>query len=390
MTRDRAGRLARPLALATVALATAYVVVATVSQMHQAPLLDRLFQLVTLWFLVPGVIVVLRRDGHVIGWLLVASGALWAVQLGTEVTGGGLAWLAFAWQAWMFEWIGYAQWAVTLALFVLFPDGLAGRSPPQRWTGRAMIATASLATVAAMLLAEVGRESVFGAHANPTGVGFLPAAVGKILIAPIAVVGLGSIVGLWRRARHVTGAPRRQYTWVLFAFATVVAGLVFGLAFGAVVGDAAWLPIVVGWFLIPTAFSIAILRHRLYDIDRIISRTVSYVLLSAVLVSVYVAGVLLLSRVLAPLGAGSDLAVAVGTLAAAAVFQPARRRIQEAVDRRFNRRRYDAVRTIDAFSARLRHEVDLDRLSAKLVDVVSTTVEPAALSLWLRDPAGRR
>ena len=136
----------------------------------------------------------------------------------------------------------------------------------------------------------------------------------------------------------------------------------------------------------PAGIGVAILRHRLYDIDRIVSRTIGYALLSGVLVSVYVAGVVLSSAVLEPASGGSDVAVAVGTLAAAAVFQPLRRRIQHAVDRRFNRRRYDAARTIDAFSTQLRHEVDLDSLRSDLMDVVTRTLEPAGVSLWLRTP----
>jgi hypothetical protein len=399
MTRHRVGRLARPLALAAIALTTAYLLVGAVPQMRGDAALDQLSQLAAPWYLVPGAIVVLRRDGHIIGWLLVASALLSAIMLSAEVAGAGTAWMATAWRVWVIEWIGSALWTVTLALFVLFPDGLSERSRRQRRVGWATLATASFATVAALFLTEVGDESIYGVHANPTGLGFVPSAVGDVLITPIIVGGLSSVIGLWRRARRVTGAQRRQYTLVLFAFAVVIAGLVFALISLAVLGEAAgdsgpmrliWLPVIIGWFLIPTAFTIAILRHRLYDIDQIISRTVSYVLLSGVLVSVYVAGVLLLSRVLAPVGAGSDLAVAVGTLAAAAVFRPARRRIQGAVDRRFNRRRYDAARTIDAFTARLRHDVDLDSLGSELVEVVARTTEPASVSLWLRDPAGRR
>ena len=399
MTRERARRLARPLALAVMTLTTAYLVAGAVSQMRGDSVLDQLSQLVAPWYLVPGAIVVLRRDGHIIGWLLVASGLMSAIMLSAEDAGAGTAWMAMAWRVWIIEWIGSATWTVTLALFVLFPDGLSERSRRQRRVGWATLATASFATVTAMFLTEVGDESIYGVHANPTGLGFVPSAVSDVLITPIIVGGLSSVIGLWRRARRVTGAQRRQYTLVLFAFAVVIAGLVFALTSLAVLGEAAgdsgrtrliWLPVVIGWFLIPTAFTIAILRHRLYDIDRIISRTVSYVLLSGVLVGVYVAGVLLLSRVLAPVGAGSDLAVAVGTLAAAAVFQPARRRIQGAVDRRFNRRRYDAARTIDAFSARLRDEVDLDSLGSDLVQVVTRTMEPTGLSLWLRTPEARR
>jgi hypothetical protein len=130
-----------------------------------------------------------------------------------------------------------------------------------------------------------------------------------------------------------------------------------------------------------------ILRHRLYDIDRVISRTVAYALLTALLAGVYAAAVLPLAQVLPR---STDLTVAISTLVAAAAFQPARRRIQDGVDRRFNRRRYDAVRTIDDFGTRLRDEVDLDNLGSNLVAVVARTMEPAGVSLWLRTPQARR
>jgi hypothetical protein len=137
------------------------------------------------------------------------------------------------------------------------------------------------------------------------------------------------------------------------------------------------------------ATGVAILRYRLYDIDRIINRTLVYGLLTAVLGLCYVAGTLVFVLVA---GAGSDppsWLVAAATLAAAAVVRPARRRIQAAVDRRFNRRRYDAAKTIEAFSARLRDEIDLDTLSAELLGVVDRTVEPTMASLWLRPPVER-
>jgi hypothetical protein len=140
---------------------------------------------------------------------------------------------------------------------------------------------------------------------------------------------------------------------------------------------------------IPVTIGLAVLRYRLYDIDRLISRTLVYGLLTALLGLCYVAGSLLLVLVA---GAGSDppsWLVAAATLAAAAVFRPARRRIQQLVDRRFNRRRYNAAQTIEAFSTRLRDEVDLDTLSAELVTVADQTMEPTMLSLWIRPPTDR-
>ncbi|HEV2920452.1 MAG TPA: hypothetical protein VG673_14585, partial [Actinomycetota bacterium] len=149
-------------------------------------------------------------------------------------------------------------------------------------------------------------------------------------------------------------------------------------------------PVLLGWVagvyiaIVPVAIGAAILRYRLYDLDRIISRTLAYGLLTILLALGYAAVVLVAGRLLPR---GSSLAVAAATLAVAAAFQPARRRIQAAVDRRFNRHRYDAARTIDAFSARLRGQVDLDTLSAELLAVVDQTVQPTAAGLWLRPSA---
>jgi hypothetical protein len=139
---------------------------------------------------------------------------------------------------------------------------------------------------------------------------------------------------------------------------------------------------------IPLAIGIAVLRYRLYDIDRLINRTLVYGVLTALLVAVYVAGVFILGQLLNPVGGQSELAVAVSTLAVAALFQPARRRVQAGVDRRFNRPRYDATNSVAAFSTRLRDEIDLDTLSAELLAVVDQTMEPTRVSLWLR-PASK-
>ena len=197
----------------------------------------------------------------------------------------------------------------------------------------------------------------------------------------VVVVGAGSLVVRFRRAR---GVERQQLRWVAWAAALVVWAAVVALG-----GVAVGLPAVVTWALatlavVPVAIGAAILRYRLYDLDRIISRTLSYGLLTLLLGGGYAAVILGLGRLL---GRDSSLAVAAAPLSAAAVFQPVRRRIQQAVDRRFNRRRHDAAQTIAAFSARLHQQVDLDTLSAELLAVVNQTMQPTQVSLWLR-PSG--
>ena len=222
-----------------------------------------------------------------------------------------------------------------------------------------------------------------------SGPGHLPALAGAVGVAiavavAIAVgglaVGVGSLVVRFRRAR---GVEREQLRWVAFAAALTVGGGGGrpGRGGGGRHGNGPGrLAAGVCMALLPVATGAAILRYRLYDLDRIISRTLAYGLLTGCW------AVAMPGRAGAgpALGRDCSLAVAGATLAVAAVFQPARRRIQEAVDRRFNRRRYDAAQTIPAFSARLREQVDLDTLTAELLAVVDQTMQPTRASLWLR------
>jgi hypothetical protein len=206
-------------------------------------------------------------------------------------------------------------------------------------------------------------------------------------LAALLVAG-ASLVVRFRRAR---GVERQQLKWLLYAVVIAILGVpLLSLVPSRTPELAADLASVLLIALIPVAVGLAILRYRLYDIDRLINRTLVYGLLTALLAGVYALVVLVLGQLFG--GVGGDpptWAVAGATLAVAALFQPARRRIQAVVDRRFNRRKYDAARTVEAFSARLRDEVDLDALSAELLAVVDQTIQPTRASLWLR-PSGKR
>jgi hypothetical protein len=193
------------------------------------------------------------------------------------------------------------------------------------------------------------------------------------------VVCAGSLVVRFRRAG---GVERQQLRWVALAAALMVPAAVVVLA-GLALGASEVLTWAISVWVagLPLAIGAAVLRYRLYDLDRIVSRTLGYGLLTLLLGGGYAGVVLGLGQLL---GRDSSLVVAGTTLAVAAVFQPARRRIQQAVDRRFNRRRYDAARTVDAFAARLREQVDLEALSAELLAVVEQTMQPVGASLWLR------
>jgi hypothetical protein len=191
-----------------------------------------------------------------------------------------------------------------------------------------------------------------------------------------------AVVSLIVRFRRSRGVERQQLKWFTYAGALVLLIPLIGFVVPSL-ANAAF--VLVG--ALPIAVGIAILRHRLYDIDRLINRTLVYGLLTAILGALYAGVVLVLGQLFG--GVGGDppsWAVAGATLAVAALFQPARRRIQVVVDRRFNRRKYDAARTVEVFSVRLRDEVDLDTLSAELLTVVDQTMQPTQASLWLRPP----
>jgi len=207
-----------------------------------------------------------------------------------------------------------------------------------------------------------------------------------LLFILFVVLVLASLVLRFRRAQ---GDVRQQLKWFTFAAALTAVlpptlGSLAERAGSQLVGGVFFTLVVV---LLPAAIGVAILRYRLYDIDRIINRTLVYGLLTALLAGVYTGAVLVLGQVFGDVGRDPpSWAVAGATLTVAALFQPARHRIQAAVDRRFNRRRYNAAKTIEAFSARLRDQIDLDTLATELLAVTDKTMQPTTMSVWLRPP----
>jgi hypothetical protein len=332
-------------------------------------------------FALLGAVVAGHRPENPIGWLFLAiglSGALGVVSneyvhytlvvdLGA-LPGGAVA-------AWLSAWTWSPAYGLVPLVLLVFPDG---RLPSPRWRWAAWLAGAGVAVMTLGIAASTIGDPVRFAlsEEEPGGLPGLVLAVSVIAAAVSFLAGLVSLALRWRRA---WGNEREQLKWVAFAAGlSLVANVVLQVLMLPGLG-------LVGVVLVPVGATIAILRYRLYDIDRIINRTLVYGSLTALLGGIYAGTVLVLGQVFG--GIGGQLpswAVAGTTLAVAALFQPARRRIQQAVDRRFNRRKYDAAKTIEGFSARLRDEVDLDTLSAELLAVVDQTMEPTYVWFWLR------
>ena len=369
--------------IATILLASWVVSVVGIVALHES-LTDLILWPAILSFVVAGWLLAVRLPRNAVGWLLL-------------MTAGGLTFLPWGViSAWMIEQgIGAGRWTgglsnasfvldvggLGLLLPLLFPDG---RLPSQRrWWRVVLWCDVGYMFFASFNLFQPGVLDLPALDAkvhNPFVISWLTPALNPLvtLCVPCMFTGfVGSFASLVVRWRGAGPSARAQMKWVIAAL--VVAPVPF-LAHD-------WAPSVSNVLftfvlpLVPIAIAVSVLRYRLYDIDRIISRAVAYLLVTGLLVGVYV-GCVALAEAALPVGS-SSLAVAASTLAVAALFQPVRRRVQAAVDHRFNRARYDAARTIDTFAVRLRDAVDPDLVRSDLLDVAMTAVQPASISLWV-------
>ena len=355
---------------------------------------DVLFALTSVAYAVVGALIATRHPRNAVGWLFCTVGigihvpaALWAYAMyDLAATSGGLPAEEVA--AWLSAWSdGLFVTALAFSL-LLFPNG---RFASRRWRVVGHAAVALTLAWAVALAVDPGPLYNFETVSNPVGIQAAEAVVEPIADLGSATSGLVllilAVASVVIRHRRADAVERQQIKWLVAASAFAVLTLLIG-ALAVIVGGAGDVVTSLLAFgalaAFPVAAGIAILRYRLYDIDVVVNRTLVYGVLTATLAGAYLGSVLLLQLVLRPLTEESDLAIAGSTLAVAALFRPARSRIQALVDRRFYRRKYDAAQTLAAFSARLREEVELDTLSAELRKAVSETMQPAHVSLWLR------
>jgi hypothetical protein len=350
-----------------------------------------------------GWLIAARRPENPIGWILLAIGGLWGmgftstyadytVKLHHDLPGGALV-----------AAVGGAFWLPAIGitgtfLLLLFPDG---RLPGRRWRSVAWGSAAAIATALAYLIFRPGSlaDAGYPGVQNPLGIDALRPllAAGWVAILVVIAMMVACAASLVVRHRRARGPERQQVKWLAAAAAGVAAVYAIVVPIGAYVDPSsqdtpAWLSAAqsvshLSFGLIPVAIVFAVLRYRLYEIDVIIRRTLVYAALVAVLAALYLGGVTLVGGLLRTITGGSGaIGVTVSTLLVAAAFQPLRARIQRSVDRRFYRRRYDAVRTLESFSERLREHVEIETVSGEILDVVHQTLQPAHASLWLRPP----
>jgi hypothetical protein len=366
---------------------------------------DLLGGVIFLIFPLVGALIASRRPRNAIGWILLAEGLLWMFLGMTDYYGlygvarpGSVPFPVGVAAVNNFMWVP-AVGLLGTYVFLLFPDG---RLPSRRWRPLAWLSGTVIVLVSVLVGLTPGGLQNLGGIRNPYALEGYPwlETVAYIVLPLLPLCMLASVISLVMRYRRSRGEERQQIKWIAFAASFVgllyliamVCAFIFPSGAWFQAGSPLWLDLLgyaalSSFTLVPIAIGFAVLRYRLYEIDIIINRTLVYGSLTISLALVYVSLVVSLQYVFRALAGGdSQLVIVASTLALAALFNPLRRRNQSFIDRRFYRRKYDARKTLEEFSARLREETDLDSLSEDLVGVVRETVRPARVSLWLRQP----
>jgi hypothetical protein len=368
-----------------------------------------IFVLPFLAFPLVGALIASRRSNNPIGWICLAVGIIWMILplstaygvYGLVVRPGSVPFPAAIGS--LGEWIwAPAVGLIGIYLILLFPDG---SLPSRRWRPLAWVSGVAIILVSAGSALTPGPMEGLPGIRNPFGLEKYPwvadATLSLTLLLPLCIV--ASAVSLVLRFLRSGGEQREQIKWLAFAASILGLGFASYVIPGNILPDDAggvdplWEnlledTVTLSFAGVPVAVGIAILRYRLYEIDILINRTLVYGSLTATLVAIYFGGIVLLQRLFVIVtGEKSTLAVVASTLVIAALFTPLRRRIQSFIDRRFYRRKYDARKTLESFSAKLRDETDLEALNTELVGVVRETMQPVHLSMWLRpDSAPQR
>ena len=336
-----------------------------------------------------GALVASRVPGNALGWIFIAIGVVSAAidPVGSYATHGLVddpgALPGALGVGWVYSWLWFLIIGLIFFVPLLFPDG---HVPGPRWHWVARVLTGLVAVNILGIALYPGRvgDGEPPWPENPLGVAALKGVLGAL--APFGAVALlllffGSAASVVVRFRRSRGDERQQLKWMVYAVAVLVGALAVPAIVGSNLGDVVFGLAVL---LVPIAVGVAMLKYRLYDVDRVISKTLVYGSLTAVLAAAYVGFVLAGQWLFSSFTGGSNLAIAASTLVVAALFLPVRSRVQHFVDRRFYRRRYDAQRTLEGFGARLREQIDLGTLEHDLRGVVTETMQPSHASVWLR------
>jgi len=357
--------------------------------------------LLQITFALVGALILSRQSRNVIGWLLILPALAFAATNLTALVIGSATTPPESISLWLYValYVNGASWAFLIfplfLIALLFPNGKPV-SPRWRWVVGYAVGMLMFFLVLASLAAQLSSDpDVEGAWAIPNPIGFITQDMFDVIFGlpwgiALSALAVLSAVSLFLRYRRAASMERQQLKWLLFGVSLFAMVYIPGaLASGNFQGFSQVIWNFLLWFvilIIPVTIGIAILRYRLFDIDILIRRTVTYAIVVALLLIVYFGSVILLQQIFANLtGLGSNEIVTVlSTLAIAALFVPLRNRIQDAIDKRFNRKKYDAQKVMEKFSQTVRDETDIDKLTAELVNVVNETMQPRSVSVWLR------